>query len=184
MVNKASELTQQARHYEHRFNIYYRSTGQALIAINLAFIHLAKGDADAAVKEGLRAVAAAPDQPLALMVLGAARLQLPDNAGAYAAFRKLVLQDPSNAQAWSNLGVALLRLGDIGRAEIARKRAAKEAEKEHKVAGQPYQIPPKYKNYLIFSLILLVLAATAFAFRTVWDAAKMLRRLGPSPHPY
>lgn len=184
MVNKALELTQEARRYEHRYNFYYRSTGQMLIAINLSLLHLAKGDADAAVKEALRAVAVAPDQPFPLLALGNARLQLPDNIGAYAAFKKLVLQDPSNAQAWSNLGIALSRLGDVRGAEIARKRAAKEAERQRELASQPYRIPPKYNIYIVFGLILLIFAATVFAFRTVWDAAKMLRRYDPSPHPY
>ena len=62
------------------------------------------------------AVAERPTDPEAQAMLGAARFAAGDPLGAASAFRRVVILQPDNAQAWARLGESLVRAakGTVG----------------------------------------------------------------------
>ena len=172
-VNKALDLTQEARRHEGRFNTYYRQKGQLLVAVNLTFLYLAEGNLAAAKTEGLRAVAADPRDPIALRALGSAQLGLHEYEGASRTFEKLTAAQPGNADAWDGLRAALLRLGDTEGARHAEQRLNEENEKSSQ-ESPPLRIPDQYKVYIVFACTVLALVGVVLAVRTIWTAVRPL----------
>jgi hypothetical protein len=181
-VNQGLELTLQARRHEERFNDYYRKTGKVLIASNLVFLYLTKGDRESALVEARRAASLDPGHPFALLALGSARFEAGDYAGARDAFRSLTERQPGDAEAWQRLRLALLRLGDTGSALAAARRSNEEAEKQQKALAQYSQIPLRHKSLVSFSFVMVLLGAGAFALHTLWQAVQPFRRRASFDH--
>ena len=67
---------------------------------------------------------AQPDYPPARLNLGTALMQQGNLAGAVKVYRALVELDPTNAEAFYNLGLALKQQDEFAAAEIELRRAA------------------------------------------------------------
>lgn len=89
----------------------------------LAKVSLTKGLADAAEPELEKAVQIRPNFPQAWSDLGQVRKGLSDNAGAFAAFRRAVEQNPADPVAAYRLGSQYLSQGDAHSAIIYLQKA-------------------------------------------------------------
>jgi len=91
--------------------------------------HVPRASTPAAVAAPAVAVPLAPAEPSAhdratiLIQRGLEAARRGDGEAAVAAFRKAADLDPGNAEAWTNLGVALIRAGDDARGVEALRRA-------------------------------------------------------------
>jgi tetratricopeptide (TPR) repeat protein len=90
---------------------------------NLGRIALERGAVDEAVELLERAVARAPDQPVARVNLASARLRAGDAAGGMHDYRAATELAPGLAPAWRGLGQAALAAGDDATARAALERA-------------------------------------------------------------
>jgi serine/threonine protein kinase/tetratricopeptide (TPR) repeat protein len=80
--------------------------------MTIAFIHLQRGEFDAARPWLERAASLDPDSVAALNGLGIFAERKGDLEGAVGWYRRALAVDPRNASVWSNLGWALCRKGD------------------------------------------------------------------------
>ncbi|MBI4471076.1 MAG: hypothetical protein HY646_00305 [Acidobacteria bacterium] len=169
-VNKATEVTEQARRYEDRANDAYRQqTTKILIAVNLAALYAAKNELDAAHREALRAATLAPRDPIVQRVLAGRKLALGDFAGAKDVFRSALRRDPGSVESWLGLAAAFSNLGDTERADLAIRRMEKLEANQQQPLSQTVTIPAKYQNHVAFGLAAALLAIALAGLRSVWQ---------------
>ncbi len=82
-----------------------------------------RADSSAVLAAFATAVAAAPDEGLIRVNMGAYRLEIGDIAGAQRAYAEAVRLDPGDPVAWTGLGRTRLRAGEVGPALAALESA-------------------------------------------------------------
>lgn len=92
---------------------------EAEIRLDLAEAHLRNNEPRLALRELNLIQAQAQTLPRFHFILGYTRLLLGNGLDAVAAFRRSVEMDPDHAEAWNNLGLALLSINQVEEAEKA-----------------------------------------------------------------
>ena len=172
-VNKAVEVTLEARKYEDRLNPYYSQGRKTNIATNLVAMYFAKQDLESALKEARRAIALDPEQPMALRAVATVEMSNGHYAAARDAWRKLTEIQPEDPDAWLGLKEACRFLGDIGGMTTADhhfQELLQHSGQAAATAQRPLEISAPEKTYMIFSLTVGLLLLLVLAGRTVWLA--------------
>ncbi len=172
-VNKALDLTLEARKYEGRFNPYYSQARKTNIATNLVAIYFAKQDVDAALTEAKRAIALDPEQPMALRAVATVEMSSGHYAAARDAWQRLTTVRPEDFQAWLGLKQACGFLHDVdgaAAADLKLQEFAKHNEQPQAAPQRPLEISAAEKTRVIFSLTVGVLILLVLAGRTIWAA--------------
>jgi tetratricopeptide (TPR) repeat protein len=166
-VNKALEMTLEARKHEDRFNTYYRKIGLTTIATNLGLMHLAKRQYQQAEAEAFRALAVTPDEPLTLLLLGNTYLQTKRYEQARETFEKLARLKPDDPASWKWLREADLKLNKTEAAKEAEKRIDDiERDKEVRESSR-LSIPEAYRSHALFGLVFVALGIAILVIRFV-----------------
>jgi tetratricopeptide (TPR) repeat protein len=172
-VNKALEVTLEARKHEEQLNPYYSQARKTNIATNLVAMYFARQDLDSALKEARRAIALDPEQPMALRAVATVEMSSGHYAAARDAWQKLTEIRPEDSDAWFGLKEACRLLGDVDGMTAADHHfhdLLPNTAPASATPQRPIDMSAAEKTYVIFSLTVGVLFLLVLAGRTVWFA--------------
>ncbi len=169
-VASGIEALETAREHEDHFNDYDATSGRVNIALNLATMYISSFEYDLARREVELALMLDPDEPAVYQLAGGFYLTVGELDAALANYVRLTELNPSAARGWMGLNQTYTRLEDeVQAAEaIARLQDLSDARPER--AG--WMIPPEYRTYGVFALLLMVIGAVFLAVRSVWMALR------------